>query len=172
MASVTRVQDPRRDPRRWPGSSRASTGELQRTVDAYIVVFAALMLPAGLPGDRSGRRGMLIAGLGSPVAGTYGNRVDTARLPAEAAAAARDSLPGAHAVAERLSLPALARAADSAYADGMATALVVCGIPALVAALLTAVLLPNQRPGEAPAPVPIPDDKNPDLAPRQTHARQ
>ncbi|MFF5482480.1 hypothetical protein ACFY5C_34960 [Streptomyces sp. NPDC012935] len=27
-----------------------------RMADAYVVVFAALMLPTGLPGDRSGRR--------------------------------------------------------------------------------------------------------------------
>ncbi|MFH8614119.1 MFS transporter [Streptomyces sp. NPDC017979] len=42
----------------------ASTGEQQWTADAYIVVFAALMLPAGLVGDRFGRRRMLLAGLG------------------------------------------------------------------------------------------------------------
>ncbi|MFC7305234.1 MFS transporter [Streptomyces monticola] len=41
----------------------ASTGEQQWIVDSYIVVFAALMLPAGLLGDRYGRRRMLVAGL-------------------------------------------------------------------------------------------------------------
>ncbi|AXG80000.1 MFS transporter [Streptomyces paludis] len=41
----------------------ASTGEQQWMADVYIVVFAALMLPAGLLGDRFGRRRMLIAGL-------------------------------------------------------------------------------------------------------------
>ncbi|RFU86970.1 MFS transporter [Streptomyces triticagri] len=42
----------------------ASTGQQQWIVDAYVVVFAALMLPAGLLGDRFGRRRMLVAGLG------------------------------------------------------------------------------------------------------------
>ncbi len=48
----------------------ASTGEQQWMADAYIVVFAALMLPAGLLGDRFGRRRMLIAGLGVFLAGS------------------------------------------------------------------------------------------------------
>jgi EmrB/QacA subfamily drug resistance transporter len=42
----------------------ADTGQQQWMADAYIVVFAALMLPAGLLGDRFGRRRMLIGGLG------------------------------------------------------------------------------------------------------------
>lgn len=123
-----------------------------------------------------------IALLGSLVAGAYGDHVDTTGLPAEAAGAARDSLTGAHVVAERLDLPALARSADSAYVDGMSTVLVVCGIAALVAALLTAVLLPNQRPADTPVPDPPPagdpepapaaDGETPDLAPRQVHGRQ
>ena len=48
----------------------ASTGQQQWMADAYIVVFAALMLPAGLLGDRFGRRRMLIAGLGVFLAGS------------------------------------------------------------------------------------------------------
>ncbi|MER6162902.1 MFS transporter [Streptomyces sp. NPDC001868] len=48
----------------------ATTGELQWMADAYIVVFAALMLPAGLLGDRFGRRRMLIVGLGVFLAGS------------------------------------------------------------------------------------------------------
>src|SRR5689334_21985681 len=42
----------------------ATTGEQQWMADAYVVVFAALMLPAGLLGDRFGRRRMLVVGLG------------------------------------------------------------------------------------------------------------
>src|SRR3954451_6715881 len=41
----------------------ATTGEQQWMADAYVIVFAALMLPAGLLGDRFGRRRMLVAGL-------------------------------------------------------------------------------------------------------------
>ncbi|GGU06203.1 MFS transporter [Actinomadura livida] len=41
----------------------ASTGELQWIVDSYALVFAAFMLPAGLLGDRFGRRRLLVAGL-------------------------------------------------------------------------------------------------------------
>ncbi|MEU7420105.1 DHA2 family efflux MFS transporter permease subunit [Streptomyces antibioticus] len=48
----------------------ATTGEQQWMADAYIVVFAALMLPAGLLGDRFGRRRMLVAGLGVFLAGS------------------------------------------------------------------------------------------------------
>ncbi|MFG3252568.1 MFS transporter [Streptomyces sp. NPDC048172] len=43
---------------------RADTRDMQWIVDAYVVVFAATMLPAGLLGDRFGRRRMLLAGLG------------------------------------------------------------------------------------------------------------
>ncbi|WP_328583358.1 DHA2 family efflux MFS transporter permease subunit [Streptomyces sp. NBC_00370] len=48
----------------------ATTGEQQWMADIYIVVFAALMLPAGLLGDRFGRRRMLVAGLGIFLAGS------------------------------------------------------------------------------------------------------
>ncbi|MER7754632.1 MFS transporter [Kitasatospora sp. NPDC097643] len=41
----------------------AGTGQLQWIVDSYTVVFAAVMLPAGLVGDRFGRRRTLTAGL-------------------------------------------------------------------------------------------------------------
>ncbi|MEG3630549.1 MFS transporter [Streptomyces poriticola] len=87
-----------------------------------------------------------IALLGSLVAGAYGARLDTAGLPAAEAEAALESVSGAHAVAERLGLPDLARSADAAYVDGMGTTLAVCGIAALVTAALTALLLPNPRP--------------------------
>ncbi|QXE34983.1 DHA2 family efflux MFS transporter permease subunit [Streptomyces sp. GMY02] len=48
----------------------ATTNQQQWMADAYVVVFAALMLPAGLLGDRFGRRRMLIAGLGVFLAGS------------------------------------------------------------------------------------------------------
>ncbi|MFJ8107140.1 DHA2 family efflux MFS transporter permease subunit [Streptomyces sp. NPDC096132] len=97
MATVTNTPEAGRDPRRWwalgalvasmltlgfdmtilnvalPTMARdlgATTGEQQWMADAYVVVFAALMLPAGLLGDRFGRRRMLIAGLGIFLAGS------------------------------------------------------------------------------------------------------
>src|ERR1700757_3300252 len=42
---------------------RASTRDLQWIVDAYSLAFAAVMLPAGLAGDRFGRRRLLLARL-------------------------------------------------------------------------------------------------------------
>ncbi|MFD5125594.1 DHA2 family efflux MFS transporter permease subunit [Streptomyces sp. NPDC058385] len=48
----------------------ADTGQQQWMADSYVVVFAALMLPAGLLGDRFGRRRMLIAGLAVFLAGS------------------------------------------------------------------------------------------------------
>ncbi|WP_330283287.1 MFS transporter [Streptomyces sp. NBC_00588] len=97
MATVTQAEETRRDPRRWwalgalvasmltlgfdmtilnvalptmAADLGATTGQQQWMADAYVVVFAALMLPAGLLGDRFGRRRMLIAGLGVFLAGS------------------------------------------------------------------------------------------------------
>src|SRR5262249_9052868 len=42
----------------------AGTGALQWMVDAYILVFAGLLLPMGAFGDRVGRRRVLLGGLG------------------------------------------------------------------------------------------------------------
>ncbi len=42
----------------------ASTRELQWIVDAYTLVFAALVLAAGALGDRYGRKELLLVGLG------------------------------------------------------------------------------------------------------------
>ncbi|MBV9795943.1 MAG: MFS transporter [Actinobacteria bacterium] len=41
----------------------ASTGDLQWLVDAYALVFAGVMVPAGILGDRLGRKRLLLAGL-------------------------------------------------------------------------------------------------------------
>src|SRR6476646_10522374 len=100
MATVmndTNTSEAGRDPRRWwalgalvasmltlgfdltilnvalptmAGDLGASTGTQQWMADAYVVVFAALMLPAGLLGDRFGRRRMLIVGLALFLAGS------------------------------------------------------------------------------------------------------
>ncbi|MDG9720198.1 MFS transporter [Streptomyces sp. DH24] len=56
----------------------ADTGELQWIVDSYAVVYAAAMLPAGLLGDRFGRRKLLVTGLVIFLAGSVlGAVVDT-----------------------------------------------------------------------------------------------
>ncbi len=56
------------------GDLGASQTDQQWIVDAYAVVFAGLLLPAGAVGDRFGRRGVLLAGLvlfgGAYLAGT------------------------------------------------------------------------------------------------------
>ncbi|MEU6219483.1 MFS transporter [Streptomyces sp. NPDC047022] len=97
MVTIKNTATSQRDPRRWwalgalvasmlvlgfdmtilnvalPTMARdlgASTGRQQWMADAYVVVFASLMLPAGLLGDRFGRRRMLIAGLGVFLAGS------------------------------------------------------------------------------------------------------
>jgi MFS family permease len=47
----------------------AGTGDLQWLVDAYSLVFAGVMLPAGMAGDRLGRKRLLLAGLAVLAAG-------------------------------------------------------------------------------------------------------
>src|SRR5215211_4002225 len=56
----------------------ASTRELQWIVDAYSLVFAALVLAAGSVGDRIGRKGTLLVGLGIFGAGSLlGSRMSS-----------------------------------------------------------------------------------------------
>lgn len=115
-----------------------------------------------LPADRAGSgSGLLMTGrqtggairialLGSLPAATYAGRLTTSGLPAAAADTARDSVVAAHLVADRLRLPDLTASANSAYVHGMDTAMAVCGIAALAAAPLVAVVLPNpEREDEA-----------------------
>src|SRR5580700_9784325 len=45
------------------GALHAGTGDLQWLVDAYSLVFAGIMLPAGMAGDRLGRKRVLLTGL-------------------------------------------------------------------------------------------------------------
>ena len=59
----------------------ATQRQLQWIVDAYALVFAGLLLPAGAIGDRFGRRGTLLAGLGifsiAAVAAMFANDANT-----------------------------------------------------------------------------------------------
>jgi EmrB/QacA subfamily drug resistance transporter len=50
----------------------AGTGDLQWLVDAYTLVFAGVMLPAGMIGDRLGRKRVLLAGLAAFLAASLG----------------------------------------------------------------------------------------------------
>ncbi|WEO95762.1 MFS transporter [Streptomyces sp. FXJ1.172] len=50
-------------------SLHPSHTEILWTVDAYVIVFAGLLIPAGALGDRYGRKGALLAGLGLFAAG-------------------------------------------------------------------------------------------------------
>ncbi|MDJ0386300.1 MFS transporter [Streptomyces sp. G-G2] len=50
-------------------SLHPAPGELLWAVDAYVIVFAALLIPAGAVGDRYGRKGALLVGLGLFAAG-------------------------------------------------------------------------------------------------------
>ncbi|WKK26178.1 MFS transporter [Streptomyces olivoreticuli] len=114
-----------------------------------------------LPRDRAGNgSGLLvtlrqvagavgIAALGSLTAGTYTHHLDTAGLPPTLAEAADASVGSAHQVAAELGSEALARSADAAYLHGMDLALLVAGIAATLAAMLTTTCLPDTRPGRS-----------------------
>ncbi|WP_416971988.1 DHA2 family efflux MFS transporter permease subunit [Streptomyces sp. 4F14] len=128
-----------------------------------------------LPRDRAGSgSGLLmtlrqvgaaigIALLGSLIASDFRDRLDVTDLPSGLGHTAGESVVAAHLVAERTGSAALSASADSAYVHGMGLALLVCGVCALVAALLAAAFLPGGKPAEPAAPV---------MAPDQADARQ
>ena len=110
---------------------------------------------ATLPRDRAGSgSGLLmtlrqvggaigIALLGSLLSGAFRDRLDVTGLPAGAARTAGDSVVAAHIIAGKAHSAHLAASANSAYVHGMGLVLIVCGIAALVSALLAAAFLPN-----------------------------
>jgi EmrB/QacA subfamily drug resistance transporter len=111
------------------GQLDASTGEQQWMADAYVIVFAALMLPAGLLGDRFGRRRMLITGLGIFLVGSLvGTLVDSVELVVVARAVMGIGgalvMPLAMAV-----LPALFAPGERTKAVGMVSAAAALGAP-------------------------------------------
>jgi hypothetical protein len=81
--------------------------------------------------------------LGSLLAGTYRDRLDVTGLSARAADTAGDSVVAAHLIARQGGATDLAASANSAYVHGMGVVLLVCGVAALVSALLAAAFLPN-----------------------------
>ncbi|WLW52580.1 DHA2 family efflux MFS transporter permease subunit [Streptomyces sp. YU58] len=130
-----------------------------------------------LPRDRAGSgSGLLmtlrqvggaigIALLGSLLAAAFRDRLDVTGLPARAADTAGESVVAAHLVAARTGSAELAASANSAYVHGMGVVLLVCGIAALVAALLAAAFLPG-------TPRPTGTSTTPDLAGAEADARQ
>jgi EmrB/QacA subfamily drug resistance transporter len=94
-----------------------------------------------------------VALLGSLLNWAFTDRLDTDGLPESAAAAARESVVAAHAVAARLDLPQLAASADAAFVHGMGLVLLICSIASLATAVLSAIVLPNERP-KTPARAP------------------
>ncbi|WUR89794.1 MFS transporter [Streptomyces sp. NBC_01262] len=153
--------------------SRTTVGDGYGATALWLAVtgfaFGFAMIPAmdsalgALPSERAGSgSGLLmtlrqtggaigVAILGSVIAGSYSDRLDTTGLPAAAADAASGSVGAAHAVAEALGSPALAASANAAYVHGMDLALIACGVASLLAAALVAVFLPNPRGAAEPA---------------------
>jgi EmrB/QacA subfamily drug resistance transporter len=107
----------------------ASTSELQWIVDSYAVVFAACMLPAGLLGDRFGRRKLLVTGLGIFLLGSVvGVFADTPSM----VIAARTVMGVGGALVMPLALsviPSLFSAEDRTKAIGAVTAGASIGMP-------------------------------------------
>ncbi|MEV7000012.1 DHA2 family efflux MFS transporter permease subunit [Streptomyces sp. NPDC093982] len=144
--------------------------------------FGLSLIPAmngglsALPRDRAGSgSGLLmtmrqvggaigIALLGSLLAGTFRDRLDVTGLPASAADTAGESVVAAHLVAERAGSAELAASANSAYVHGLGVVLLVCGIAALVSALLAAAFLPGTPDAHEP--------ESPDMAAAGADARQ
>ncbi|MEV7072694.1 MFS transporter [Streptomyces sp. NPDC091972] len=143
--------------------------------------FGLSLIPAmngglsALPRDRAGSgSGLLmtmrqvggaigIALLGSLLAGAFRDRLDVTGLPAQAADTAGESVVAAHLVAQRTGSADLLASANDAYVHGMGVVLLVCGIAALVAALLAAAFLPA-------APHPAESTTDPDMAAEESHA--
>ncbi|MGW3953850.1 MFS transporter [Streptomyces sp. NPDC004752] len=156
MATVTQSDTPSPDPRRWwalgalvasmlvlgfdmtilnvalPTMAEqlgAGTGEQQWMADAYVVVFAALMLPAGLLGDRFGRRRMLITGLAVFLAGSVVGSL-AGEVNAVIAARAVMGVGGALVMPLALSvLPSLFGPGERAKAVGIISAASALGMP-------------------------------------------
>jgi DHA2 family multidrug resistance protein-like MFS transporter len=99
-----------------------------------------------------------VAVLGSVLASSYGSGLGTAAdgLPADAAAAASDSVGGAHEVAAQLGGETAARlidAADQAFVHAMSTATTIGAAVALLGAAIALAFLPARaRPTAAPVP--------------------
>lgn len=101
-----------------------------------------------------------VALLGSVLAGAYASRIDVSGLPEPAAQAARDSVAGAAAVADRLHLPSLLTSAGDAYLHGMSLVLFVCAGIAVIGAVLVGAALPARGPEPGPEPAAGPESEH------------
>lgn len=107
----------------------AGTGQQQWVVDAYTLAFAALLLPAGLLGDRFGRRRLLTVGLGLfGVASTFGMLASSAGTLIAARAAM--GLAGAFVMPLSMAvIPGLFPVAERRRAIAILTAALAAGAP-------------------------------------------
>lgn len=103
-----------------------------------------------------------IAVFGSLLADAYRGAIDTAGLPAGAAARAGESVVAADAVATATGNPALAASAHAAYVHGMTLVLLVAGVLAVLSAVLVALRMPKAEPGGTRAPEPEPAEEGPE----------
>jgi hypothetical protein len=83
-----------------------------------------------------------VALLGSILASAYTDRLEVTGLPEPAARIARQSVNAAVTLAGRLSDPALAASAHTAYVHAMDLVLACCAAVALAGAVLLAMLMP------------------------------
>jgi EmrB/QacA subfamily drug resistance transporter len=107
----------------------ASTGDLQWLVDAYSLVFAGVMVPAGIVGDRVGRKRLLLAGLAIFLAASLWCALSTSAGELIAARAAMGLGAG---IVFPLSLAVVAATfgpADRTKAIGILTAGIALGLP-------------------------------------------
>jgi EmrB/QacA subfamily drug resistance transporter len=95
--------------------------------------------------------------LGSVLSSAYLGRVDVSGLPFSAAAAARESIFGAVAVAHQIHSSALLASARMAFVHGMDLALLISGCIALAGIVLAAVFLPRASTHKATDPAPSGD---------------
>jgi EmrB/QacA subfamily drug resistance transporter len=95
-----------------------------------------------------------VAVLGSLLAGAYGSGMDgaVAGLPPDAAAAASDSVGGAHQVAAQTGADGLVAAANDAFVSAMNSTAGVAAAIALAGALIAALFLPTRARAESREP--------------------
>ena len=107
----------------------AGTGDLQWIVDAYSLALAGVMLPAGLIGDRLGRRRVMLAGLALFLAGSLGCAL---AVSAGELIAARALMGVSAAIVFPLSLAVVSASFDDEErprAIGILTAAIAIGLP-------------------------------------------